>query len=156
MTNKYELTDEEINDIYDYLFTQKEQFIHLANPDKQPQLHYVEEKLDADDDYIHALVLYRNNYTTYEDAYNDLTNYDIYDSEDLRNEAFERLVHEQAETSVENALTDGYNSWLSHYIDIDEIAADMGTDRSYAEVLSSYEKEIEATIDGITYYLYKY
>ena len=155
MTNKYELTDEEVNEIYDYIFTQKEQFIHLANPINQTKLHYVEEELDTDDDYIHALVLYRDNYATYEQAYDDLINYKIYDSEDLRNDDFERLVYEQAEFSVEDALVDGHNSWLSHYIDIDKVATDMEADRSYAEVLSSYEEEIETTIDGITYYLYK-
>jgi len=156
MTNKYELTNEEVNEIYNFIFTQKKQFVHLADPNKQPKLYYVEEELNVDNDYIYALVLYRDGYVTYEDAYDDLINYRTYAKEDLRNDAFEQLVYEQAESLVEDALTEGYNNGLSYYINIDKLAADIEADRSYAEVLSSYEEEIEATIDGTTYYLYKH
>jgi len=155
MTNKYELTDEEVEEMYDYMFTQKEQFVHLADPDKKPQLYYVEEELDSEEYYIHALVLFKDNYTSYEMAYGYLSNYTIYDSEDLRNDDFERLVHEQAEDAIENALVEGHNSWLSCYIDTDEVAEDMEADKSYAEVLSSYEEEIKYTVNGTTYYLYR-
>ena len=155
MTNKYKLTDEEVNDIYDYLFTQKEQFVHLAAPDKQPKLYYVEKELDANDSYIHALVLYRNNSVSYEEAYDSIDNYRIYDNEELRDDDFEQLAYEQAEFLVEDALTDRYNSRLKQYIDIDEVANDIEASRTYAEVLSSYGEEIEDTIDGTVYYLYK-
>jgi len=155
MTNKYKLTDEEVNDIYDYLFTQKEQFVHLADPDKQSKLYYVEKELDANDSYIHALILYRNNSVSYEKAYDSIDNYRIYDNEELRDDDFEQLAYEQAEFLVEDALTDGYNSWLKQYIDIDEVANNIEASRTYAEVLSSYGEEIEDTIDGTVYYLYK-
>jgi len=156
MTNNYELTDDEVNEMYDCMFTQKEQFVHMADPDKQSKLHYVEEKLDSDDDgYIHALVLYRDSYASYGEAYDDLSDYVIYAGEDIRNADFEQLIHEQAECAVEDALAEGRSSWLKLYIDVDEIADDMAAERSYAEILSPYEEEIEGTVDGTTYYLYR-
>lgn len=155
MENKYELTDDEIDEIYDYLFTSREQFVHKADPDNNTKLYYVEEEFDTDDSYIYALILLRNNYITYDAAYDKLSDYKIYDDESMRNDDFERLVHEQAEFSIEDALIEGNKSWLIQYIDVDEVAEDMERDRSYAEVLSCYEEEIEDTINGVTYYLYK-
>jgi len=155
MLNKYELTIEEIEELYDYLFTQKEQFVHKADPNKPPKLNYVEKVLDSSEEYVHALILFRNSYSTYEEAYDKLDDYSIYDSEQSRDEAFEQTIQEQAEFLVEDALVDGLKSWLAYYIDIDEVANDMTANRSYAEVLSSYEEEVEATVDGITYYLYR-
>jgi len=56
---------------------------------------------------------------------------------------------------INNNLVDGSCSWLYHYIDTETIVDARMSEYSYAEILSNYEEEIEATINGVTYYMYR-
>jgi len=137
------------------MFTKKERFVHSANPSNLPELTHVTKELNSNENYIYALILYRSEYTTFDQAYSRVADYTVFDNEDERDRQFEDYIENSVESSIEDELVNGINSWLYHYIDIDNIVADSTSDRTYAEVLSTYEEEIEYTLNGTTYYLYK-
>jgi len=153
--SKYELSDTELDEIYNHYYSCRQQFVHQCNPTPTGKLTLVEEILDDDEDYIFALILCRDTIGTFEDAYEIILNYSIFDNEESRNSAFEEMLIDQTQQSIEDAIVDGTRSWLYSYIDIETIIDDRMQECSYAEVLSNYEEEIEATVAGVTYYMYR-
>ncbi|HHB52554.1 MAG TPA: hypothetical protein ENK75_05875, partial [Saprospiraceae bacterium] len=147
--NKYELTEEEINEMYSALFTKKEQFVHKSDPDNQTELEHIEDCLDVDDTYIIALILFRDCYATYEEAINGVIDYRVYTSIEEREKDYYSILEDMTDSFVDDALTDGNKSWLKHHIDMDAVIDDLSYDRTYTEVLSPYEEEIEDTVNDV-------
>jgi len=155
--NPYELTDEEATEIYEHWFTTKEQFANAANPDNPIHLEYATGILDSEVSMRYTLILYRNeSFMSFSMAFDHLDDYRLFDDETARTELFYELIHDSVDNVLEEGLTDGANGWLSYYVDTDAIEEDRATNSSYAEILSSYDEEIEYVLNGETYYLYKY
>ena len=95
--NKYELIKEGIDEVYNYMFSDRKQFVHKANPDGVDKLTHIENVIERDTDHLHALALYKAAITYYEDAYNSIDNYCIYDNEQERNKDYERILEDQTE-----------------------------------------------------------
>jgi len=58
MSEQYDPTEEEIDRMYDYLFTQRNQFVHRTNPVKKPKLDYITPELESRNDYFGSTALW--------------------------------------------------------------------------------------------------
>lgn len=153
------LDENEINEFYDTMFDIRQQFKHQAkyqaSLNKSNKINLLQDVIEKDNKIFKALIVYKAGIVwNFHEALKNSGKYLIFDDKDERDSLYEELTEERALDWIDECLNDDAQ-WLRQYINEDSVIDDYRYDRSYAEVLSSYEEEYECTIDDTTYYIYR-
>jgi len=147
----YNIDDDLIEEIYETIFTKKDNFIHQANPASLTHANYVYEALQTNTRYFDALIITLAILMPYQEALNRIDDYDIYEGDEARETAFINLATERAEDDIEAHIPKHLISYMNtaQYID------DCMYNYDYVDILSNYDVEEIIELNSITYYVYE-